>query len=260
MLGPALPVTAVDAVVVHHRRPRNVVRIVEALREQSLPVTVTVVDAGGLAGPLPADAARAADRVVTLSRNEGPFNRYAALPLLDAPLAWFHDDDLLPGPRAAEGLVAQAAALDADGAGPGWSVLGHHGRRLRADGSYRADPSDAVRRGEVPQVVDVVVHSYLARTAELHHLDLLRRELGLRLPLREDDLLLCCALQRATGRPAVVAARDGWGVDSAVDAVVLPADGALSADAGHLASRDAFLARARAAGWRRLPVVEVVGR
>lgn len=246
MLPDPLPPTGLDVVLVHHRRPENVARIVAALRAQSIPVTVTVVDAS-VGGPaLPVEAASAADRVVTLSRNEGPFNRYAVFPLLDAPLAWFHDDDLLPGPRAAQGLLAAAAQV------PAWSVLGHHGRRLRPGGDYRADPADAVRRGLNACPVDVVVHSYLVRTAELVHVDGLRRELGMRLPLREDDLLLCCALQRATGRPAVVTARDPWGVASAVDAEVLPAPGALSDDTGHLASRNAFLDRARAAGWRSL--------
>ena len=249
MLPPPLPITDLDVVVVHHRRPDNVVRVARALRAQTVPVTVTLVDASAGGPPLPSAAVDAADRVVTLSRNEGPFNRYAVTPLLDAPYAWFHDDDLLPGPRAAQGLLAQAAALDA---APGWSVLGHHGRRLQPDGTYRADVDDAVVRRDQPAQVDVVVHSYLVRTDDLGLVHAMRRELGLRLPFREDDLLLCCALQRASGRPAMVAARDRWGVDSAVDAEVLPAPGALSGDDGHLASRNAFLDAARAAGWRSL--------
>ena len=232
----------VEAVVISWRRPGNIARIVAALRRQSVPVVVTVVDAADAEHRLPAEVAAGADRVFRLPANLGPYNRYALTFAYDCEFTYFTDDDCQPGERLVEHFLETARGPAA------WSVLGQVGRRLQPDGSYAAI---GVPRGDAPTAVDVVVKAYFVRTADLVEVDRFRRELGLGLPLREDDLLLATALQRATGRPCLLTPASG-DPETSITREHLPEDGALSGSADHVRLREAFLDRARAAGWASL--------
>lgn len=189
----------VEAVVVHWRRPENILPIISRLREQTVPPTVTVVDASNTGGvPLPNTTKSLADRVYTLSRNLGSWNRYVPIGGYDHRYTWFIDDDLLPSKSASEKLLGCVKSVNDFG------VLGPSGRIVAADGTY--SPYAVVEPASVPQVADIVVRSYFLRTSSLPQVLRTKHMLSDRNVVGQgnDDLVACVGIRLLSGRLSYV--------------------------------------------------------
>ena len=236
----------VEAVVVTHRRPKNLLPVLTALRAQSHPLSrVTVIDAA------PSDSFRAktgfdlADSVMRLGANFGAFNRYVPLLAYRCDFTLFVDDDFTAGPDAVRRMIAVAASR------PNFGVIGEIGRTFAPSLDYvRRD----VRAGTNDlQAVDVVIRGYLTRTPALHAI----AETFWRLPvewrrpcIQFDDLLLCVATT-LKGWPCLV-----YRPNSATERLIggeLPDDFGLCHRRNHVPERVAFLRMARERlGWKPL--------
>jgi hypothetical protein len=241
----------VDAVVINWKRPQNVLRIIGALRAQSVNCVITICDAAqrGSEWELPPAARDQVDTVYHFSRDYGSLTRFIPSSGYMQEYLLYLDDDLLPGRRAIEYLLNCAQRL------PEFGVLGEKGRTLKRDGKYRA--IDAPRRSEAFTEVDFIVRAGLVRTENLYCIDLFRRRMRL-MPgqnpdlTRHDDLLLCTALKTVKNlRCYLTPTRNGMD-DSRLFRQELPSPHAISSRPDHFQVRTQFLTKAREEGWRSL--------
>lgn len=230
---------AVEAVVINWKRPRNVAKIVDALRRQSVRPTVTIVDCHqDWRYRLPRLTLAKADRVYRQHRNLGSFNRYVPIGAYDHEFTYFADDDMLPGTRCIEHFL--------DAKPPEFGVLGQIGRRLNADGSYSR--RGVVRTGQL-EPADFLIRGYFVPTVRLDCVNRLRWQLGLQQePSVEDDMLLSVAMQLIHGLGSFVTSAD-VNLESKQNKVELKARHALAKRPDHFDRRVAFLQQAKAAGW-----------
>lgn len=184
----------VDVVLVNYRRAANIAVIIKAMRAQTIPNRIILVDSS--AGT-PHDASRSAkdvDLYFPLPKNFGAYGRYAPMAFLEQDYVWFHDDDAKPGRRCLENFLHWSNFLRVKHLPFG--VLGQNGRLLPpAMDQYCRK---AVLPTDVPQPVDTLVRSYFTKTASLSHLLAMKSLLGeaARIddkPFAGDDLLLCTA-------------------------------------------------------------------
>jgi rhamnopyranosyl-N-acetylglucosaminyl-diphospho-decaprenol beta-1,3/1,4-galactofuranosyltransferase len=156
----------VRAVVVTFNRKRQLVRCLDALLAQSVPVqSIVIVDNGSTDGTaeLLHEGAYLEQPTITLERRErntggaGGFSHGVAVGrTAPADWLWLMDDDVEPNPDALERLLAVAATIGPDAAclcptvvGPDGLVQGNHRGRFR--GRPRSLPDDAYRsRSPVP--------------------------------------------------------------------------------------------------------------
>ncbi len=234
----------VEAVVVTHRRPKNLLPVLTALRRQSHTLArITVIDAAPSEDFRPTTGFDLADRVMRLGENFGGFNRYIPLLAYRDEFTLFVDDDFMVGPDAVRRMLAVAAARSEFG------VIGEVGRSLSPalEYSYRDIRTGA---GDV-QPVDLIIRGYLTRTAALPCV----AETLWRLPaewrpaqIQFDDLVLCVGMQ-LQGRPCLVY-RPDRASERLIDAE-LPDDFSLYRRRTHTSERVAFLRMARERlGWR----------
>jgi hypothetical protein len=224
----------VDVVVVHYRRPENIPTLLTALRRQSVPVRINLIDVHQeTKDELAPETLALADEVFRWKTNHGGFNRFIPALAFAAPYTLFLDDDLVPGERCVEHLLEHARKFDALEDAP-LGALGQLGRRFEGG---RYSPHDIEREAE-PVPVDCLVRGYLVPTQNLAHLGSVRwsepqlfyKGMG------EDDLVLALALKRA-GLSLYLTPEDA---DPAtrMDAENLPEPFALSHRQNHLRSRD----------------------
>lgn len=235
--------STVEAVVVTHRRPKNLLPVMTALRAQSHQLSrITVIDASPSASFRPTAGFDLADCVMRLGTNFGAFNRYVPLLAYRADFTLFVDDDFTAGTDAVRRLVTVAAMR------PDFGVIGEIGRTFAPSLEYsrrdvRAETNDA-------REVDLVIRGYFTRTPTLHALG----ETLWRLPAewRElcshfDDLLLAVAM-KLSGQPSLV-----YRPNTATERLIsreLPDDFALCHRRNHVPERVAFLRMAREClGW-----------
>lgn len=240
-----------ETVVVNWRRPANIRPLLTALRAQAVASRITLIDVhDDPRNALGEDVLAMADEVFRWRTNHGGFNRFVPALAFSAEYTLFLDDDLVPGARCIEHMLAHARAIEegtapgerADGqprTGDGFGALGQLGRRLR-NGRYC---SHDVPRSDGLREVDCLVRGYLVPTRHLALLAPLRWEQPqLFYPgMGEDDLVLALALRRA-GLPLYVTPLDP---DPAtrMDAENLPEPDALSHRPDHLVRRDRFVQR-----------------
>ena len=180
----------VEAVVINWRRPDNVAEIVQALKAQTLPCTVTVCDCHDAPEfRLPAGALPYIDRLYRWRHNLGSFNRWAPLGAYDHRYTFFLDDDMVPGIRCVEHFWSQAEKLRTFGA------LGQVGRIVTANGDYEV--RNVPRRPGFTEV-DLLVRAYFVPTHCLTYVPQMRALLGLSHD-PEDDILLAVALSMQGG-------------------------------------------------------------
>lgn len=230
---------AVEAVVINWKRPRNVAKIVDALRRQSVRPTITIVDCHpDWRYRLPRFTLAKADRVYRQHRNLGSFNRYVPVGAYDHEFTYFADDDMLPGSRCIEHFLDTKPAE--------FGVLGQIGRRLNADGSYSRR---GVVRTEQLEPVDFLIRGYFVPTQRLDCVNRLRWQLGLQQePSVEDDMLLSVAMELIYGLKSFVTPAHN-DPESKQNKVELRARHALAKRPDHFDRRVAFLRQAKAAGW-----------
>ena len=236
----------VEAVVVTHRRPKNLLPVLTALRAQSHQLSlITVIDAAPSDSFRPKAGFDLADRVMRLGGNHGAFNRYVPLLAYRCDLTLFVDDDFTVGPDAVRRMIAVSALH------PDFGVIGELGRTFAPSLDYsrrdvRADTNDLCP-------VDLVIRGYLTRTPTLYAI----AETLWRLPaewqqpcIQFDDLLLCVAMT-LRGWPCLVYRPNGN--TERLVGKSLPDDFGLCHRRNHIPERVAFLRMARERlGWKPL--------
>lgn len=245
------PVAAsVEVVVVHYRRPQNVPRLLAALRQQTVPVRINLVDIH----PEPKDdlapeTLALADEVFRWKTNHGGFNRFIASLAYSAEYTLFLDDDLVPGHRCVEHLLRHARRIESRSKTPLLGAIGQLGRRF-AQGRYSSHDVPRLARRITP--VDCLVRGYLVPTRNLAHIASVRwQEPQLFYPgMGEDDLVLALALKQAGLLQFLTPANRDRA--TRMDAENLPEPHALSHRGNHLKKRD-FFVRKHLAGLSSAP-------
>lgn len=183
----------VEVVIVNYRRPGNIPQIIEGFRAQTVPCRITICDVGRGKDRVPCEVRSTVDATIDFSDNAGGFNRYVAVNAFRLPFTWFHDDDMVPGPRMVEGFLRFNWIS--------YAVLGHIGRLV---GKSRFSE---VKAEHSPIPVDFLVRGYWVRTQDL---PMIQRflwkawEIGYEPGVREDDILLLKGIEAYTGRRAIV--------------------------------------------------------
>lgn len=243
----------VHVVVTNWKRAWNVAEVVKAFRRQTVPpARITVVDNSGRYW----NEQFCADQVWRFPDNGvGPTCRFApALFDFHSKYTLFHDDDLAPGVAYIETLLREAEFLR-----DRFATIGGKGRR-NLPGRYVARNVPQVPNR--PVAVDMTVRSHLIQTVNL---PLVFRMIAAMLQGRgcdiprptkeqnwtgEDDILLCCGIQRFTGYASYLtraASPDGW-----MNRHELNSDNAYSAKPNHEELRSQLLGYMERAGWRSL--------
>ncbi|OHV35665.1 glycosyltransferase family 2 protein [Pseudofrankia sp. EUN1h] len=234
----------VETVVINWKRPGNVERVVNALRAQSTPCTVTVCDTHlDDQYALSTSVLDNADRVYRWGHNTGPYSRFVPLAAYDHEYTFFIDDDMLPGPRCVEHFVNTAEAL------PGFGSIGQMGRIIPPDGVYRARNVERLPR---PREIDVLVRGFFVRTRNLHHVAQLRWLMNYtEEQVPEDDMLLCVAMRLCAGLRNYLTPTSP-DPETLMNQIELPDPHALHRRPDHIQRRIDFMLAAKAIGW--LPV------
>ena len=188
------------SVVQNWRRPANVAAVVDAIRSQTVPSKLAIVDCGLDGYALPPDVLAKADYVFRVDRaNLGPCCRFIpSMMIPQIPLTMFWLDDFLPGPRCLESFLAFSDTLFRRDA----ATIGQDGRLF-------ADDCTIIRRRQYAEAgkaveSDVIVSSELCLTREVHNAirfrDFMVDEYGAdQISLFEDDLYLCLGIRRSIG-------------------------------------------------------------
>lgn len=215
----------VQIVVVNWRRPSNLPEIIAAFRNQTVPCWLTICEVGGSSHGLPKDVLASADSCFSWDINHGGFNRFIPAFAYRSEFCWFHDDDMIPGPRLVEFLLAWSHLP--------FSVLGQTGRRVAGQEYKVIEPS------RIPEEVDFVCRGYFVRTARLHHILSFTNAIGLaRDFVLEEDILMAAAIRAHTGERAWITPRPPPGAE--MNARELPAPYACEDMPDHYVRRVAF--------------------
>lgn len=234
----------IEVVLINWKRPKNVEKIVESLRNQTIPITITICDCNPSKEFELSEKTRSViDRLFSWKHNLGGFNRFVPMPSYEHKYTFFLDDDLLPGRKCLEFFLNEAEKIEDFG------VLGQIGRMVDDDLVYR--PKSVKRNNEL-QDVDFIVRAYFTKTKHLHNVVKFRWELGyFEEELIEDDLLLCASLKFYEQLPSYLLPynRD---IESLINYDELSPDFALSERSNHYLKRNDFIRRLIKAGWKPL--------
>ena len=223
---------SVEVVVINWKRPRNVLRIVRRLKEQTHHCVVTVCDSASWWFKLPRRAQQFIDNRYRL-KNCGAITRYVPADRYRCDYTLFLDDDMLPGRRAVEHFVRWAEAK------PQAALLGQMGRIVGREYNWNGVPR---RAGDFTSV-DMVVRAYFVRSEMLAGLARFRQLWDG--PIREDDMALAWAIKIfSNGGIFLTPASDDS--DEQVNAEELPDAHALSKNPSHLQVRTDFWNAAKA--------------
>lgn len=199
-------------VLTNYKRIMNLAQIVPAWRPQVDRLVVVdnaPFDEMGTSEPesYPESVFNECDDVWRWTRNSGPPCRWApALIDFDFDYVIFSDDDLVPEPTATAKLLEHAKMLSFRG----WATIGPEGR----DFIVGAPPR--YKYGSSPgPTCSVTVQMHLVRRENVIDALLYREKLlkmfpdDAKLLAVHDDLMLCFAAQRATGRMSYTCGRSG---------------------------------------------------
>lgn len=232
----------IEVVIINWKRPKNVEKIIFALKKQTIPCTITVCDCHiGYRYSLCGSAINYIDRIYRWKHNLGAFSRYVPMPSFDHEYTFFIDDDLLPGTKCLEGFLESADKLKDFG------VLGQLGRIISADGIYR--PVDIARNENLIET-DFIIRAYFTKTSNLHNLIKFRWHLNyFEEEFMEDDLLLCAALKYYNKLSCfLIPLQDDR--EYLVNKVELSSQYALSKRYDHYQKRIDFVKRLTSVGWK----------
>jgi hypothetical protein len=244
------PENQVEVVIINWKRPRNVTTIVDALREQTIPCTITICDCHQSAEfELTPNTLSSADRVYRWEHNLGSFNRYVPMAGYDHRYTFFIDDDMMPGRRCVEHFLRAAESL------PSFGALGQEGRIVDANGAYQ---SRNIPRNDDFTEVDILVRAYFTQTSCLHHVQDMRTLLG-NFDDPEDDILLAVGLSMYAGRGCYLTPIDP-DPETLVNRRELETPHARCSRPSHYRDRSRLLESAVGLGWQplqsRLPATE----
>jgi len=268
---------SVLAVLTNYARPQNLPQIVRALRRQTHPVKIVIVDNS------PAKTAsedgdqhdltrirKSVDDIWRFEQNAGPPCRFApAFMQHDCSHILFLDDDMLPGFHAVEHLVNTATQLKNE-----FATLGEFGRRFHGGnrsymqgfhgrGEWRYVCRN-VKRGHEPTPVDMTCCAHFVRADMMQHVlsfkwDMIHKH-GCDEDLdgdrrgwwREDDMLLSLGIQQGTGLKSYLTPMPRRRVRMSLRQRMLAAPHAHSSRPHHLQDRTRFIHLALQSGWQSL--------
>lgn len=226
------------AVVVNWRRPHNTPKVIEAIRKQTVPLHICLVEC---AYETEWECKASADTVIRISpTNFGPCSRFIPpLMMPEFPNTLFFVDDHLPGPKFAEFMLQCASVSEPFG----YSTIGQQGRNvingLLDAGRFKDCDVDCVTTSELVQTKDV---PYALEFCS----DMLKANPNI--STFEDDLILCMGIQRAKGLPSrafrSIEESQTW------NATKLNAPFALCGRPNHRELRDEFVKTALDVGWK----------
>jgi hypothetical protein len=233
----------IEAVIINWKRPENVALIVEALRNQTVPCTITICDCHLSPEFSLDDKTRSmADRIYRWEHNLGAFSRYVPLGGYDHLFTYLADDDLLPGPKCLEHFLKHSNLTD-------FGVLGQRGRRIGEDGTYN---TERVKRSRKLEEVDIIIQGYFVQTKNLHVVPRLRWEMGMQAQTdTEDDFIICVAMQLYGNLNCYLTPKDS-DKETRMNYCELPSPHALAKRSDHKDRRTAFAQEAAKYGWRTL--------
>lgn len=250
------------AIVSNFARPQNLPPIIAALRGQSVPVDIVVVDnspadesaffsqyidtCGGMAG------CNKGFDILRFTENAGPPCRFApAFMEHSHEFIWFLDDDLAPGSQAVETLLQCYEWVDGQ-----CSTIGEIGRVHTDSGEY---VKRNIRRFDHPRRVDMTARSHFVRTENMRHVLSAKWRLidrfgdeAKQLVSVHDDLLLCCGIQFATCHPSYLTANNAIRETLTRKQDLPDGGGGVSAKTGFLGQRHRLIQMFQAIGWRSL--------
>ena len=240
---------AIEVVLINWKRPANIGKIVQALRYQTIPCTITLCDCHPSEEyALPVSVIQDVDRVYRWEHNLGAYSRYLPVAGFDHSYTFLMDDDLLPGRKCLEAFLEAALQLEDE-----FGVLGQFGRILSPDGNYRVTD---IPLNDRFQEVDFIVQAYFVKTCNLHYLLRFRWETGyFEDELPEDDLLLCAALKYYRGLRCYLTPWDG-NQEDLLKRHILDESLGLSSRQDHLYRRQLFIDRIIYYGWKHLNITE----
>lgn len=226
------------AVVVNWRRPHNTPLVIEAIRNQTVPLHICLIEcAYGTEWECKAEA----DTVIRISpTNFGPCSRF--IPPLMMPQfehTLFFVDDHLPGPKFAEHMLLCASISELYG----YATIGQQGRNVKN--------GELSGRRIFGADCDCIVTSELVRTSDVPHALQFRSDLlavNNSVSTFEDDLILCMGIQRAKGVPS--RAFNAPDSESSWNYKRLDAPHALCARPNHRELRNKFVQAAIECGWK----------
>jgi glycosyltransferase involved in cell wall biosynthesis len=258
--------TVADVLVVltNWKRPANVRLIVQAFLAQTVPVDIVVVDNSPKDGESEFNEPELAARLLDVWRfrdNAGPPCRFAPSFMRHSHrYILFHDDDLLPGPRAVEHLMEAAKR-----AGERFATIGQTGRRFEGGPNSYRHPMPGyqwlyvprnVKRSENLTPVDMTCRSHFVRADQMQHVLTFKWELLRTLGSEKvrpaidvhDDLLLCLGIQKVKGWPSYLT--HVGPPETCLRRQNLPAPYAVSERQPHHAERTDLIQWAELLGWR----------
>lgn len=168
----------VEVVIINWRRPANVTKILDALKAQSHPCTITVCDCAEQGFHLPPETLVKIDNRYCFG-NHGAFNRYIPAFNYSHDYTLFLDDDLLPGPRVIEHFVRWSQQKPD-------ALLGHYGRGIPSHYNCNVPP-----RGSEFKKVDLLIRAYWVKTSFLPSILQFKQQVGK--SIRHDDMMLAWA-------------------------------------------------------------------
>jgi hypothetical protein len=232
----------IEAVVVSYKRPGNIPQILESLRTQTVPCSITLVNCAHGPEWEPDVPAGLCDRYLRFHENHGAYNRFLGAFFYEREFTYFHDDDMLPGTRVLEHFLASASNFE-------FGVLGQFGRMFPADGIH-------YRQNEIPRTesltpVDLIVRAYFVRSRHLHHVLRLKWAMP-PIDVKEDDMLLSCSLKMYAGLQSYLTPLSN---DPETSVVKKPLDGrhACASRPDHMQRRTAAMRSIIDLGWPNTP-------
>lgn len=223
-----------EVVILNYKRPLNIVRVVDAFRNQSVPVFITLIDAAADDSfKVPDSCLKKVDNVITSKINFGSVTRFLICNLSKYEFMYFYDDDMLPGSRAVEYMESCADEL------VNFSVLGCFGRILDKNYVY----GNSIIQGNTKHVaVDFVIRNYFIRSVNLSKVSEFMHKVlaGSSLPESRDDLIVNAGIQSITGYKSFVC-KTPCNKDMHPVCEELDAPHAVSAKPGHLQNRQKLI-------------------
>lgn len=234
----------IEVIIINWKRPRNVEQIIDALREQTVPCTITICD--NHPDPefaLSSEALDKVDRVYRWKHNLGAYSRYLPLAGMDHQFTFLLDDDLFPKKRCLEAYLRTALQLEDFG------VLGHFGRIVTPSGFYKY--FNITSQDNLLEC-DFIIRAYFIKTSNLSCLVRMRWELGYFEDKKpEDDLLMCGAMKYYKDLRCYVVPTYGDD-ETNLESAILESPHALSQRPDHIFKRNMFIRRLRYHGWKPL--------
>lgn len=227
---------SVECVIVNWKRKNNIPLIVEAMRSQSVPCTVTVIDnASDDIDAVDEGVSRSVEKYFRIKEHPyGPFIRFMCGNFYGSNYLYFCDDDLAPGPRCLEHFLNHVETDNSIG------VLGQLGRIITGN-KYLI--KDAPRGRQTFTEIDICIRAYFVKSLVLTNIKDISEQIFLKRKndlFWHDDMLLSAACRIAKKNLAVTPLEEE--LETIINYKELPSPHALSANPGR--------SEARTTAWR----------